>query len=208
MRLRLVKEEVLRNPKCAVCTDDRNADHEGGDENGADAGEEDDDDCGDEEDEEHLPIGELATEEGDRWIGRLAEEVEEQPGGEERGQEEKGERVGEEGDGDDGGDDDEVINAVIVVILPDALRGVGDRVRLAEARAVEEIRPGAVVGEASADGVGDASEEGAEGGGWIGGFRDVGLGGGGGEHGGARGIRCHCGGGRGCQFFWFSFEMF
>ncbi len=78
----LVKEEIVGNPKCAVNANDGHTNHESGDENRSDAGEENDDNAEDEEDAEGLALGESATGEVGRRIGG-AEEVEEDPGGEE-----------------------------------------------------------------------------------------------------------------------------
>lgn len=61
------------------------ADHERGDENGSNAGEEDHNNGGDDQEEERLAIGELTAENGERRVGGLTEDVEEQPGGEEAG---------------------------------------------------------------------------------------------------------------------------
>lgn len=141
-----------------------NANHERGDENGSNAGEEDNNNGGNNQDDEGLAIGELAAEKGDRRVRGLTEEIEEQPCGEKAGEEDQGEGICQKRDDEHSCDDGEVVNAEIVIIFPDAAGGFGDGIGFGEGGAVAELRPWATVGEAMADGVGDAGEESTQGG--------------------------------------------
>lgn len=127
---------------------------------------------------QRFSFGKRAAEDDERGIGG-AEEVEEEPGGEEGEEEEEGEGIGEERDGEDGGEAGEVVDAEVGVVLADAECGFGEGFGLGEGGAVDELRPGAAVGEAGADRVGYVGDEGAEGwgGDWWLGFGCGGLGG-------------------------------
>ncbi|KAM1353327.1 hypothetical protein PS1_033196 [Malus domestica] len=163
-RLLLVKEEVLGNPKGAVSEDDCGTHEESGDEDGSNGCEEDDEDGEGGEAQEGLGVRERAAEDDEGLIGG-AEEVEEEPGGEEAEEDEEGKRVGEEGNSNGEGENSEVVDAEVGVVLADADGGVGEGFRLGEGGSVEELGPGAALGEAVAAGVGDVVDEGAEGGG-------------------------------------------
>lgn len=106
----------------------------------------------------------MAAEDGERRIRRLAEEVEEHPGGEESGEEDERDRIRQERDREDAGDDREVVGAEIAVVFPQAEAGVGEGLRLRETGAIEELRPRAAVGEAGLNGLRDAGPESAHGG--------------------------------------------
>lgn len=107
----------------------------------------------------------------------MTEEVEEEPGGEKSREEDERERIGEERDREHGSDDGEVVDAEVVEVFADADGGVGDGFRFGEGGPIEELRPWAAVGEAGADGFGDAGDEGADGGGLGGvGGGDLGIG--------------------------------
>ncbi|KAK9289446.1 hypothetical protein L1049_007601 [Liquidambar formosana] len=152
---------------------DRQSGQESRDENRSDAGEKDDDDAEHDEHAEGFALGEGTAEEDERWIGG-AEEVEEEPGGEEAEEEEERERIREEGDAEDEGEEGEVVDAEVGVVLADAEGGLGEGFGSGKCGAVDELRPGAALGEAVSDGFGDVGEEDADG--W-GGHRLLGLGG-------------------------------
>lgn len=142
--------------------DNGDADEESGYEERSDGGEEDDKQTGDGQDPEGLLVGEGAAEEDEGLVGR-AEEVEEEPGGEESEEDKQRERVREEREGEDESDSGEVVDAEVGVVLPHAEGGLGEGFRLGEGGAVGELRPGTTLGETLADRVGDVVYEGAEG---------------------------------------------
>lgn len=103
-----------------------------------------------------------------------AEEVEEEPGGEEADEDEERDRVGYEGESEDESDGCEVIDAEIGVVFADSECGIGEGFGFCESGAVNEFGPRATLRESVAERFGEVVYEGAEG--W-GGDWGLGLGG-------------------------------
>uniref|UniRef100_A0A8R7UG51 Uncharacterized protein n=1 Tax=Triticum urartu TaxID=4572 RepID=A0A8R7UG51_TRIUA len=162
-RLQVVVEEelFLGHPERAVRAGERGAGREGGEDDGPDGGHEDDERRRRQEPAQRLPLGEGLPK--GRQRGRVggAEEVERAPGGEEREQGGERERVRQEGGGEGERDEEGVVDAEVGEVPADAGGGVGEGVRAAERRAVEELRPRARAGEGALGGVEEAGEIGA-----------------------------------------------
>lgn len=184
----VIEEQILGHPEGAMDTNNGGAEGERGEDDSPDGGQKHDERRGRDEPAQRLAIGERPAEGGEgRGGGRVAEEVEEAPGGEERQEGEERERVGEEGDGEGEGDEGEVVDAEVGEVLPEAGGGGGDGVRAGEGGPVEELRPGAGRGEGGFGRVVEAEEEGPRRG-WVWG---------GGDGGWDRAGRRSCGGGDG-----------
>lgn len=121
--------------------------HHSRDQDRSDTGEEKDEDAQNDQDTKRLALAERAGEYNERLIGG-AEEVEEDPGGEESDEHEERERIGDERESNDDSDDREVIDSEIGVVLTDAEGGFGERLRFGEAGSVGEFGPRAALGEA------------------------------------------------------------
>lgn len=112
-----------------MSTDKSDSDHESGDQDRSDACQENDDDAGDDEHAEGLPIGESAAEQ-DKGLISGAEEVKEEPGGEEGEEDDEGDGVGEKREGHNKDDSGEIVYLEVGVVFPDAKNGVGEGFRL------------------------------------------------------------------------------
>ena len=145
-------------------TNDSQSDEYSRDQNRSDAGEEHYNYGGHDEHAKGFAIGECAAEEDQGLIGG-AEKVKEEPGTKEAEEGDERERVREKRERKHGGDHGYVVDAEVGEVLADAGRGVGERVGADEGAPVDELQPRAAVGEAAADGGGEACDERAEGGG-------------------------------------------
>lgn len=125
------------------------SEHESWDQNRSNAGEEDDEDAEPDQAPEGLGIRECTAKEDERLI-RGAEEVEEEPSGEEAKEDKQWDRVCEQRHGKDPGDDGHIVDSEVGVVLADSERGFGKRLWFRESRAVKELGPWPALGEAVA----------------------------------------------------------
>ena len=88
----------------------------------------------------------------------MAEDVEEEPGGEEGREEEERQRIRQERYRQHGGHDHEVVGAEIAVVFAEALVCLAERFWLREARPISELRPMTALREAGVDRLGDAGK--------------------------------------------------
>ncbi|KAK3019508.1 hypothetical protein RJ639_003180 [Escallonia herrerae] len=154
-RLLIVQEQILRRPKCAVHGHYRQSDEQSRNKNGSHAGEEHHNYRRHHQEPENLAIREGPSENHDGLV-RRSEDVEEEPRAEEGEEDEQGEGVGEEGEGEDGGKQGHVVDAKVGEVLSNPGGGLGHGVGPGEGRSVDELQPGAALGEAVADGLGEA----------------------------------------------------
>lgn len=146
-RLLFVQEQIFRNPKRTVSTNQTSPHHHSRDQDRSDTGKEKDEDAQNDQDTKRLALAECAAEYNERLIGG-AKEVEEDPGGEESDEHEERERIGDERESNDDSDDREVIDSEIGVVLADAEGGFGERLRFGEGGSVGKFGPWAALGEA------------------------------------------------------------
>ncbi|GER57729.1 dihydrolipoamide acetyltransferase [Striga asiatica] len=119
-------------------TDHSKTNEQSGYEQRSDGGEENHYYGGHHQDPQDLAVREGAACEDDRLI-RGAEQVKEDPRGEEGEQDEKRERVGEKREGEGEGEEGEVVDAEVGEVLADTGGGLGEVFGAGESGAVDEL---------------------------------------------------------------------
>lgn len=153
--LLVVEEQILRHPERTVCAHNCESDQQSRDEERAYAGDEHNDHRQHDEADQGFRVGESAAADDKRLLGR-PEEVEERPRAEEGEEDEEREGVREEREGEHNSEQGDVVDAEIGEILADPGVGLGEGVGSGHGAPVQELVPGAALGEAIADRGGEA----------------------------------------------------